>query len=88
MQLTAMALNLMISERVDQREKFADAMKQIVDSESQDSHLADVFKGHLVKHIDRVVEKPNCSSRSILFALADFWNTFFKMKVQNPKLAA
>ncbi len=88
MHITAMTLNLMISERVEQRTKFANEIKQIVDSESEHLHLVDIFNSHLLKHLDRVVENPNCQSRTFLFGLVEFWNDFLKAKPDAPKLAA
>ncbi|RZJ66739.1 MAG: hypothetical protein EOO50_08585 [Flavobacterium sp.] len=88
MQSHTLALNLMISERADQRKKFAEMIREEVDSEQNISSVAEIFKAKLFLHVDRCVENPNCSSRTVLFGLAEFWNTFFKTRTERPLLAA
>ena len=78
MQLTTLALNLIISERLAQRAQLAQNMKEIIECEDELSPIAEVFKNRFLLHINRCVETPNCSSRLVLFGFADFWNSYFK----------
>jgi len=81
-QLTTLALNLLLSERFAHRLDFAVCMKNAVDAEHEFTPMAELFREHLFTHIDRCVENPNCSSRKILFYLADFWMTHFRTPVR------
>lgn len=87
-QITTLSLNLIISERFSQRLDFANEMKNIIGREFDLSPVAEVFKKHFFSHINRCVENPNCSSRPILFALADFWMEHFMTKRENAFFAA
>ena len=87
-QLNTLALNLLISERFGHRLDFAVCMKNAVDSEQDLSPLAEIFREHFFYHIDRCVVNPNCSSRQILYYLADFWMTHFKTPVKKNLAAA
>ncbi|NUY80690.1 hypothetical protein HUK80_07275 [Flavobacterium sp. MAH-1] len=87
-QLTTQALNLMISERFAHRLQCGQLMKETVESEYGLTPLAEIFKKHFFSHIDKCVENPNCESRRVLFALADFWTVFFKTKEVWPLSAA
>lgn len=88
MQPPALALNLMISERIEQRHRFAERIKEIVEAENELTNLGQLFKTRLLRHIDNVVANPNCASRTYLFAFADFWNTYFKTRIGTAPLAA
>jgi hypothetical protein len=72
--ITTLALNLLISERINHRIVFAIKIKELINQNSEDSDNEILTKNNFSSAIDKCTQDPNCESRDIFYELAQYYN--------------
>ncbi len=68
--ITTLALNLLISERLDQRNNFANQIVQLLEENGIDSDNERAMKVDFLMVIEQCIENPNNEARDIFYQLA------------------
>jgi hypothetical protein len=68
--ITTLALNLLISERVDQRNIFADQIVKLLEENNNDSDNEKAMKIDFLMVIEECIANPNSDARDIFYQLA------------------
>ncbi len=68
--ITTLALNLLISERLDQRNNFANQIVQLLEENGIDSENERAMKVDFLMVIEQCIENPNSEARDIFYQLA------------------
>lgn len=71
--ITTLALNLLISERADQRNIFADKIVSILEESAIDSDNDKAMKIDFLLVIEKCVENPNTELRDVFYQLAMYF---------------
>ena len=72
--ITTLAINLLISERIGHRNNLADRIIEIVSGSEDNSAIEKQLKNSFMGVIAKCVENPNCKSRDDFYQLAEFYH--------------
>ena len=72
--ITTLALNLLISERINHRIVFAIRIKELLNQSSEDSENEIATKNKFSSAIDKCTQDPNSDSRDLFYELAQYYN--------------
>ena len=72
--IATMALNLLVAERENHRQLFADKIQQIVLHIDDSSGKEKLLKNNFLNILSKCVEDPNCEYRDLFFEIAQHYN--------------
>jgi len=73
--ITTLALNLLVSERLNHRIVFAGKIVEILHQSIQDMEQEESRLNHFLSSIAKCTQEPSCQEREIFFELAQYYNS-------------
>ncbi len=86
--ITTLAINLLISERLGHRNMLADKIIEIVQHQNDETKVEKDLKNNFLMVIGKCVENPSCDSRDVFYQLAKFYNEKLSGTEQKVSIAA
>jgi len=72
--ITTLAINLLISERKNHRNHFADRITELLPESNNLFEVEKILKSNFLTTLANCVEDPNCETRNVFYQLAQFFN--------------
>ena len=71
--ITTLALNLLISERIEYRNIFADRILESLHQGNSDLENEKVLRNNFIEVLTKCIDNPNCEERNAFFQLAQYY---------------
>jgi len=72
--IATMALNLLVAERENHRQLFADKIKELITPIDSTSGKEKLLKNNFLSILPKCVENPNCEYRDLFFEIAQHYH--------------